>query len=62
MKQFTFTITDPTEARRLEEHLRENPRIYTRTRRPNSSQHNVNTRFEPTRITVSDVRVISEGV
>jgi hypothetical protein len=60
MKQFTFTLSDPAEARRLEEDLRRDPRIYTRTRKSNG-QNNVNKQFKPTRITVAEVRVISEG-
>jgi hypothetical protein len=49
--QFTFTIADPDDARRLAEDLRRDPRIYTRTRKANG-QNNVGKKFELTQITV----------
>ena len=61
VNQFTLTISDPAEARRLEEDLRRDPRIYTRTRKSNG-QNDVNKQFKPIRITVEDVQVISDDL
>lgn len=49
--QFTFTIADSEDAKRLEEDLRRDPRIYTRTRKANG-QNNANPQFRLTHITV----------
>lgn len=50
--QFTFTIADSEDARRLADDLRSDPRIYTRTRKPNG-QRNAGKQFRLTHIAVN---------
>lgn len=50
--QFTFTIADSEDAKRLKDDLRHDPRIYTRTRRVNG-KNNVGKQFRLTDITVN---------
>jgi hypothetical protein len=50
--QFTFTIADSEDAKRLEDDLRRDPRIYTRTQKSNG-QSNVGKQFRLTHITVN---------
>ena len=49
--QFTFTITDSDDAKRLEDDLRRDPRIYTRSKKADG-QNNVGKQFKLTQITV----------
>jgi hypothetical protein len=49
--QFTFTITDSGDAKRLEDDLRRDARIYTRSKKANG-QSNVGKQFSQTQITV----------
>jgi hypothetical protein len=49
--QFTFTITDSDDAKRLEDDLRGDARIYTRHKKANG-QSNVGKQFTLTQITV----------
>ena len=49
--QFTFTITDSDDAMRLEDDLRHDARIYTRSKKANG-QNNVGKHFSLTQITV----------
>jgi hypothetical protein len=49
--QFTFTIADSEDAKRLEEDLRRDPRIYTRIQKANG-QSNVGPQFRLTHVTV----------
>jgi len=49
--QFTFTIADSEDAKRLEDDLRRDPRIYTRSKKANG-QSNVGKQFRLTQITV----------
>jgi hypothetical protein len=49
--QFTFTITDPDDAKRLADDLRRDSRIYTRNRKANG-QNNVGKQFKLTKITI----------
>ena len=49
--QFTFTIADSEDAKRLEDNLRRDPRIYTRIKKANG-QSNVGKQFSLTQITV----------
>ena len=49
--QFTFTITDSDDAKRLEDDLRGDARIYTRSKKANG-QSNVGKQFTLTQITV----------
>jgi hypothetical protein len=60
--QFTFTITDSEDAKRLEEDLRRDARIYTRTKKANG-QSNVGKQFTltPLRSTTSHCRVRTVG-
>jgi hypothetical protein len=50
--QFTFTIADSEDAKRLEDDLRRAPRIYTRSKKANG-QSNVGEQFRLTQITVN---------
>jgi hypothetical protein len=50
--QFTFTIADSEDAKRLEDDLRRDPRIYTRSKKANG-QSNIGKQFRPTQITVN---------
>jgi hypothetical protein len=50
--QFTFTIADFEDAQRLEDDLRNDPRIYTRSKKANG-QSNVGKQFRLTQITVN---------
>jgi hypothetical protein len=49
--QFTFTIVDSEDAKRLKEDLRRDPRIYTRRKKDNG-QRNAGPDFRLTQITV----------
>jgi hypothetical protein len=49
--QFTFTIIDSEDAKRLEDDLRRDARIYTRTKKANG-QNNAGKQFRLTQITV----------
>ena len=49
--QFTFIIADFDDAKRLEDDLRRDPRIYTRRKKANG-QNNVGKEFRLTQITV----------
>lgn len=49
--QFTFTIPDSEDAKRLEDDLRCDPRIYTRRKKANG-QNNAGKQFRLTRIMV----------
>jgi hypothetical protein len=49
--QFTFTIADSDDAKRLEDDLRRDPRMYTRSKSANG-QNNVGKQFNLTQITV----------
>jgi len=48
--QFTFTVANSEDAKRLEEDLRRDPRIYTRSQKANG-QSNVGKQFRLTQIT-----------
>jgi hypothetical protein len=50
--QFTFTIVDSEDAKRLEDDLCRNTRIYTRSKKANG-QSNVGKQFRLTQITVN---------
>ena len=50
--QFTFTIADSEDAKRLEDDLRRDPRIYTRNKKANG-QSNVGKQFRLTQIKVN---------
>jgi hypothetical protein len=50
--QFTFTIADSEDAKRLEEDLRRDSRIYTRSKKTNG-QNNAGEQFRLTQVTVN---------